>query len=366
MHNNNLFIGLMSGTSLDGIDAALVSLADQRCQLLATHHTVFSQDFREEILALCQPGHNGIARMGQMSVRLGQRFAESVHALLEKSEYTAEAITAIGCHGQTIRHHPNDEYPFTLQIGDPNIIAANTGITTVADFRRRDMALGGQGAPLAPAFHAFLLKNIPGAQWMLNLGGIANLTHLSHDHSVTGFDTGPGNTLIDAWCQRCLKRPFDNNGQWAKTGTVHQGLLATLLEDPYFQLPPPKSTGREYFNLHWLKQAVPSVINPEDLQATLVELTAKSIANAIVASSSTARQIWVCGGGSKNRYLIDRLQAHCPQHTILTTDAIGIPADWIEACLCAWLARRTLQHRSGNLPAVTGASRESVLGAVYY
>ena len=246
-----LYIGLISGTSMDAVDAVLVNLAAEPLQLIATHSEPISEKLKCSLLNLCQPGENAINRMGHTDIELGQLFAKSCLTLLKKAKVTAKDIHAIGSHGQTIRHMPNATLPFTLQIGDPNTIAAMTHITTVADFRRRDMALGGQAAPLAPAFHHYLLRDANENRWVLNIGGIANVTFLASDakQPTIGFDTGPGNTLLDAWCFQHLGKPFDDAGNWASGGSVHSELLSRFLADPYFHLAPPKSTGREYFNL---------------------------------------------------------------------------------------------------------------------
>lgn len=356
----------MSGTSMDSIDAALVEIKREKIKLIETYSHPIDLNIRKEILALCEPGENAILRMGHLSVKLGRLFAHSVNELLKKSGHQARDIAAIGSHGQNVRHMPESEFPFTLQIGDPNIIASETGITTIADFRRRDIALGGQGAPLAPAFHDFLFKKFPGNQWVLNIGGIANVTLLRKDHDVIGFDTGPGNTLLDAWCYQHSGKRFDKDGDWAKSGTVNHALLQLLLADPFFKRSPPKSTGLEYFNLNWLMRILRAFgehVPSDDIQATLVELTATSIMN--VLQQEPAEHIWVCGGGTKNRYLMERLQSKCDTK-ILSTDVVGIPVDWIEAAAFAWLAHQTQHHLPGNLPSVTGARKAAVLGAVYH
>lgn len=358
----NFYIGLMSGTSMDSVDAALVEIKKNKIKLIETHSSPLDETLRDELMKLCSPGENGINRMGEADVKMGLLFSDSVKALLKKSNLTAKDIVSIGSHGQTIRHMPNATHPFTLQIGDPNLIAAKTGITTVGDFRRRDIALGGQGAPLAPAFHQFLFQRFDKPQCILNIGGFANVTLINPSEPLLGFDTGPGNSLIDAWIKESLNLPFDNNGEWAQVGTVNAPLLLRMLDDPYFSQPIPKSTGREYFNLNWVKQLINEPIVPKDLQATLTELTARSIAKHI--DPDTIEHLWVCGGGHKNRYLMDRLQALCPLN-MLSTAAIGIPPDWMEACAFAWLAHQTIHRQAGNIPSVTGAEDESLLGAIY-
>ncbi len=364
----------MSGSSLDSVDVILAEIKKEKLKLIKTHSHPIDELLRNEILALCHPGENEIYRMGVMDVKLGRLFAEAIHMLLKKSHLTAQDIAAIGSHGQNIRHNPQGNYPFTLQIGDPNIIAAETGITTVADFRRRDMALGGQGAPLAPAFHNFIFKNISGTHGIVNIGGIANLTLLSENKKdIIGFDTGPGNTLLDAWAYHHLKKRYDNNGEWALSGKINIPLLNALLADEYFKKPYPKSTGREYFNLDWVKHYINSLdarkstaISAADLQATLTELTAKTIADNINHYSSNKKNthIWVCGGGAKNIYLMERLQAQCP-FKILSTDAVGIPIEWVEAAAFAWFAQQTLHQQPSNIPSVTGAHNAAILGGIY-
>lgn len=359
---NDLYVGLMSGTSLDAIDAALVNFSDEKPQLIATHQHSIPNALRQEILALCTPGENAIQRMGETDTKLGYLFADSVNALLETAKIDSANIKAIGSHGQTIRHMPDLEYRFTLQIGDPNIIASKTGITTVADFRRRDMALGGHAAPLAPAFHDFLFKDRKENIGVLNIGGIANITFLpaNKNQNIIGFDTGPGNTLMDAWCLQHTQQSFDKNGEWASSGKHNEKLLETLLNDPYFKKPPPKSTGREHFNLEWLEKHISTEVKPENIQATLLELTARSIAESL----QDIKKVYLCGGGTHNQALAKRLNelSDCSFANIETT---GVHADWIEAAAFAWLARQTLLGKPGNIPSVTGATKPSILGGIY-
>lgn len=367
--NKELYIGLMSGTSMDGVDAVLVDLHTSQLQLCATHSQFLPSELKTELLAICQPGFDEINRLGVLDRQVGELFADTAIALLKKAGVKAEEVCAIGSHGQTVRHQPHGQHPFTLQIGDPNIIAAKTGITTVADFRRRDMAHGGQGAPLTPAFHNFLFRSTKKDRIILNLGGIANITYLAADKNqpVIGFDTGPANTLLDAWIKKCVDKSFDQNGEWAASGKINNDLLEILLTDIYFQLPPPKSTGREYFNLMWLEEKIPAKISAEDIQATLCEFTAKSIALAIdqfVTMNSC--EILVAGGGAQNSYLIERLKSHCKQHELISIEKYGLHPQWIEAVAFAWFAQQTLARKSSNLPSVTGAKDFAVLGGVYY
>lgn len=360
----NYYVGVMSGTSIDAIDAVLVEIRKNHCRLIHTYSHPIETSLRDEIVSLRHATQHAIQQLGHLDVKLGHLFAKTILELLEQTSITPQHIKAIGNHGQTIWHQPSGDYPFTLQIGDPNVIATYTGITTVADFRRRDVALGGQGAPLVPAFHQFLFHHIKTIQWVLNIGGIANVTLLHPHQEVTGFDIGPGNTLLDAWCLQHLHKRYDDQGSFGKSGMINQSLLATLLTDPFFKKSPPKSTGFEYFNLAWLKKYIDDYqqLQPEDVQATLVELTAVSIAQ--VLNTEHANHLWVCGGGIKNSYLMERLQLHC-HAKIVSTNAIGIPAEWMEACAFAWLAYQTLHHQPGNIPSVTGALKPSILGGIY-
>lgn len=365
--NKPLLIGLMSGTSMDAIDAALVQFQPSHTiKLIDTVSTKMPCALKKTMTQLSSQKIH-IDLLGKTDTQLGHLFADTVLKLLKKTGAHATQITAIGSHGQTLFHQPNHRYPFTLQIADPNIIAAKTGITTVADFRRRDIALRGQGAPLTPAFHAYLFQNNHQDQCVLNIGGIANLTWLPKNKSVIGFDVGPGNTLLDQWCFLHCKKSMDKNGAWAKQGKVNNALLRFLLEDTYFKKPFPKSTGREYFNLNWLNKKIKlfsKKISAMDVQATLVEFTAASIAHAL--TKLNASSVWVCGGGAKNIYLMSRLQTLCPQHKIQSTAVIGIDPQWIEAMAFAWLAKQTLENQPGNLPSVTGATQKAILGAIYH
>lgn len=364
------YIGIMSGTSMDGIDSVLVSFDTEKMHLLGTMTTAIPKTVKSTLTTLCESQPHLIQTIGETDTALGELFAESCLALLQKHHVNAAEVIAIGSHGQTIFHHPNSIHPFTMQIGDPNIIAARTHITTVADFRRRDIALGGQGAPLVPAFHHYLFNKKNADQYVANIGGMANITHLPSDEkkAITGFDTGPGNTLIDQWYKQHEHKPdFDKNGDWARSGKLNAALLAHFLNDPYFAKQPPKSTGREYFNLDWVNQKLASYgknIEPIDVQTTLTELTAKTIANAITHTPSHT-SLWICGGGAYNRYLMERLQIHCEKCDIRSTDAIGIAPQWIEAAAFAWLAKQTMEKKPGNCKSVTGAKETTILGAIY-
>lgn len=362
-----LYIGLISGTSMDAVDAVLVDYSDPQPILLASHSQAYPKDLYQEVLQLCSPGHNEIYRLGAVDVEVGRLFAETANQLLAKTTVSATQIKAIGSHGQTIRHHPYGEIPFTLQIGDPNTIAELTGITTIADFRRRDMAKGGQGAPLAPAFHYHFLGGSNEDRIVLNIGGIANITWLPADKklSVIGFDTGPGNTLMDAWVKKNKDQAYDEAGVWAASGIINEELLTKFLLDSYFSLPYPKSTGKEYFNLKWLENFITFSDQPENIQATLCELTAISIAAATKKLMTTGK-VLVCGGGMQNSFLIQRLNVHCPQFSIESTETYGIDPQWVEAMAFAWLAKQTLEQKPGNMPEVTGARGNSVLGGIYF
>ncbi len=369
MNSNDLFVGTLSGTSVDGIDAALVRFSP-RPELVASRALKFPEDLRLDLLALGTPGANEIDRLGQADVRLGRLFAEAVNALLKQAGVSASQVRAIGSHGQTIRHRPALAHPFTLQIGDPTVIASATGIPVVADFRRKDLALGGQGAPLVPAFHDAVFRRSGEDRVIVNIGGIANVTVLPGDPTrpVLGFDTGPGNTLLDAWARKALRQPMDRNGAFAASGRVQAGVLDALLGDPYFEKPAPKSTGPEYFSADWLQRNFAALGEraPADVQATLLALTAQSIADAIRQLPGMTRpSVYVCGGGAHNGALMRALQEQLPASKVATTDALGLPVDWIEAMAFAWLARQRIEEKPGNSPAVTGASRAAVLGGLW-
>jgi len=368
-----LYIGLLSGTSMDGIDAGLFEIGEHTCTTRSTLSFEYPQDLRAELQhASRQPGSCHVDMVGRLDNWVGDCFMQAAKQLLVQSGVDPASVRAIGSHGQTLRHLPRADRPFTLQIGDPNIIAAGTGLTTVADFRRRDLALGGEGAPLATAFHKWFLSDADEHRVVLNIGGIANITMLPpRSGTVFGFDTGPGNTLLDAWIQSKKNLGFDSNGNWASSGHVSGDLLSALLADPYFRCPPPKSTGFEYFNLAWLQKGIAEVtrlesIRDEDVQATLVELTAESVAAAIRQYAPGAERVLACGGGVHNGLLMRRLKEHLPGAVVESTAGHGIEPEWVEAATFAWLAKRCLDRQPGNLPDVTGASAQTVLGGVYY
>jgi anhydro-N-acetylmuramic acid kinase len=361
------YIGLMSGTSMDGIDAALVRFGDHGVEIVATHAEAYPETLQFSLQrAATTHVDKPIENLGALDRQVGECFRDAALALVAKSGIPPGEIRAIGSHGQTVRHQPHGPRPYSLQIGNPDIVAAGTGITTVADFRSADLAAGGQGAPLVPPFHAWLFRSQDESRVVLNIGGIANITILpSGDAPVTGFDTGPGNTLMDRWIRRHQRRPFDENGAWAETGNVLDPLLEKLLSFGYFRLAPPKSTGLEDFNLDWLGEYDVDAFAPEDVQATLAELTARSVAMHVRAYAPDANHIFVCGGGAHNRHLMGRLERNLPESKVDSTRSAGLDPDWVEAVAFAWLARRTLRGEPGNLPSVTGASREVVLGTIH-
>lgn len=363
------FIGLMSGTSLDGIDAVAVRFPPGRVELLAARTIPFDTALRTELLGLIQSTGTGLLdRLGELDHRLGLLFAEAVTGVCSQAGLSAGQVAAVGSHGLTVLHRPTGPHPFSLQIGDPNLIAERTGITTVADFRRRDMAAGGQGAPLVPAFHAALFSQPDTPRVVANIGGMANLTLLPGETgvAVTGFDTGPGNVLLDGWIQQQQGRPYDRDGAWAAGGKVDDRLLAALLDDPYFHLTPPKSTGREHFNSAWLQRRLQGFeLAPEDVQATLAELTAASLAEAITHEAQDTAELIVCGGGAYNPDLLQRIGARLPATRLSVSDDYGLAAEWVEAAAFAWLAQKALEGKPGNIPAVTGAAGERILGGIY-
>lgn len=378
-NTSELYIGLMSGTSLDGIDAALLDLSSQP-KLIAAKTYPLPEQLHADLLALCLPGDDEIERMGVADRRLGLELGFAVTQLLRAAAVPANAIRAIGSHGQTIRHRASlavneGSYPFTLQIGDPTSIAEVTGITTIADFRRRDIAAGGQGAPLVPAFHRAVFgnnqtgKNQNGdtqTRAIVNIGGIANITGLGLGNDVIGFDTGPGNTLLDHWIYRHTGAHYDRDGAWGLTGTPIPALLDAFLHDPYFALPPPKSTGREYFHGDWLDHYLgDKKWQPADVQATLVELTARTIATGITTLPFAVSSVYVCGGGAYNFHLMTRLEALLHPRSVASTTQLGIAPEWVEAAAFAWLAQQTLHGKPGNVPTVTGATGHRILGAIY-
>ena len=364
-----LYLGLMSGTSQDGVDAALVALdsTDHKIHLTAT--TPYPDALRKRIAALLGEPRTSLQELGALDVAIGGFFARCVERLLEGSAFGPGQIAAIGHSGHTVLHSPAGPEPFTLQLGDPSTVAARTGITTVGHLRHMDVALGGQGAPLAPAFHHWSFSNPHESRIVVNIGGIANITVLHPDRKLVGFDTGPGNTLLDGWTRRCTGMPYDRNGDWSRTGRVNAKLLKVLMGDAYFHRPPPKSTGLEHFHLAWLQAGLERTgqrLDEQDIQATLTELTAATIAEAVNAADCAPKRVILCGGGARNTALTERLSAHLAGSAVESSSGYGIDPEWVEAVLFAWLARARLRGKPGNAPTVTGARRCAPLGGVYY
>ncbi len=363
----DLYLGLISGTSADGIDAALVGF-DGSPQFLRGRTYAYPAALRARVLALSQHDASPLSldAIGALHVEIGNAFADAAQKLIVDSGVDPARIRAIGSHGQTLRHRPSGAFPFSLQLGDASVIAERTGMTTVADFRSRDVAAGGHGAPLMPAFHAAFLRNAGEDRAVLNLGGIANLTLLPKLGAVRGFDTGPANGLMDGWTQRHFGAAFDANGAFASSGRVDAALLARFLSEPWFAQPPPKSTGRDQFHQDWLQaHLIAATLRAEDVQATLCELTATTVADALRATQPATARVLVCGGGVHNAFLLARLAAQMPNVRIESTARYGLDPDMVEAMGFAWLARETLAGRPGNLPEVTGARGPRVLGAIH-
>lgn len=370
--DTSYYIGLMSGTSLDGVDVVLADIQlPHKFTLLAAKTYPIPDKLKYELLSLSQKQQaNELDLYAHLDVKMGQLFAQCCLSIMQEQQISADQVFAIGSHGQTLRHYPVDEYPTTLQIGDPNIIAQETQITTIADFRRRDIAAGGQGAPLVPPFHQALFSDKKNNRAILNIGGIANITLLSADSSdeVIGYDTGPGNGLMDNWCNTHLNCAYDTAGELADQGVVVQELLKQMLADAYFAQTYPKSTGREYFSIQWLEnhlQNNSSNNSSLDVLATLLELTCHSIANEIKQLKPKVNEVLICGGGVKNDRLMLRLGELLPEMLIASTEKFGLHPDWVEASAFAWLAQQTLNGLSSNLPSVTGANEEVILGAIW-
>lgn len=368
---DRLYIGLMSGTSVDAIDAALVRFGDRDGRLHAECLHALAQpwedDLRQRLLTLGQGiDVTSIDELGELDHDVGAAFAATANRLLSESGIDRAQVSAIGSHGQTLRHRPYAKSPFTLQIGDPNLVAERTGITTIGDIRRRDMAAGGHGAPLLPALHAALLHDAGEDRAVLNLGGIANVTLLpASGDGVRGWDTGPANALMDIWCERHTGQRYDRDGAMAASGHVDALLLDRLLDDPWFATPPPKSTGREHFHMRWLEARLRGGESPADVQATLAELSTRTVADALRSTLPTVGRVMVCGGGAHNPVLMAKLSGHLPQATVESVARRGIDPDHVEAIGFAWLARQTMLGLPGNLPSVTGARGPRVLGAIY-
>jgi len=361
-----IYLGLISGTSVDAIDAALVDFDVAPLRIIATSATPFAPALKRRLSALIEnPGSVALDEVGQIDVELGRAFAQAALELMQNAGIGAGRVTAIGSHGQTLRHRPDLATPFTWQIGDPNTLAEMTGVTVVADFRRRDVAAGGQGAPLLPVFHDQVFRSDSEDRVIANLGGIANITILARDSSVTGFDTGPANRLLDAWIASHEGKEFDAGGAWAASGQVDDTLLRELLEEPYFKLAPPKSTGRELFNLPWLQSKLGLFARqPCDVQATLQQFTAESLADA-VRQYAPGAALYVCGGGAHNVNLLNAIGLLIAPNRVASTATLGLDPDYVEAVAFAWFAKRTLEGLTSSAGSVTGAKGARILGAVH-
>ena len=360
---SSYYIGIMSGTSLDGVDVALMSIDDVQFQLVSNYFSAYPEFIKTQLLTLHDPNQNELENTALISNELAKLYANAVNTLLKNNQLTSHQIIAIGCHGQTIRHRP--ELGFTLQIGNNALLAELTNITVVSDFRSRDIAAGGQGAPLVPAFHQAAFGNKEKNLAIVNIGGIANITYLAKNGEISGFDSGPGNMLLDYWTKLNLGLDYDKNGTWAATGKVQQSVLDKMLSEPYFALPPPKSTGRDLFNETWLKQHTPIHCQPQDIARTLTELSAYSIYKALTDHCSYLDEVYVCGGGAHNQLLVGTLKQMLGHITLSTTNSLGVDVDWVEAAAFAWLAKQTIDNKPANLPRVTGAKGLRILGAIY-
>lgn len=358
---SELYIGVMSGTSLDGIDIALCNIDSTLCKLQHAHEYTFPRELKEEILTLI----NGTATLGQvgtLNAKLGNLFAKSINTFLKQYEINPSKITAIGLHGQTLWHEPKTKFPFSMQLGCPNVVHAQTGIQVIADFRNMDIANGGEGAPFAPAFHEFLFASLKQKIAVLNIGGMANITILGD--KLKGWDIGAGNVLLDSWIKNCKNLAYDRDGKFAQSGKINEELLENCLNDPYFQRPPPKSTGREYFNDTWIANKLPmfQTIKDEDIQRTLLELTAKTITRDV--KNTDIKLLIVCGGGAKNLFLMQRLE-ELLECEVKTSDILNVSSDYMEAMAFAWLAYKRVHKEEVNLCSVTGAKKNSILGGIY-
>lgn len=372
----NLYLGIMSGTSLDGVDLALVDFFEKP-NLVASGFVPMPEDLRANLAELLKSGETSLQKLGEIDHHLGVLYADCVNDFLVKNQLEASQITAIGCHGQTVWHAPQGNFPFTMQIGDMNLVAARTGITTVGDFRRKDMAMGGQGAPLVPAFHEAVFARPNQFTVVLNIGGISNISVLDPKSETIGYDVSVGNALMDSWIEKHLGKRYDKNAEWAKTGEVISELLAEMLSEPFLQLPPPKSTGRELFNLAWLekqfanltaKSPASSVANfkPEDIQYTLAEFTAQSITRELSQWKNEPNKVLlVCGGGVRNPLLMERFNVLLPDWHVGTTNDYGVDVDYVEAAAFAWLAFQRMENLPSNMPSVTGASQAVSLGVIF-
>ncbi|SFK37843.1 anhydro-N-acetylmuramic acid kinase [Nitrosomonas aestuarii] len=360
------YIGIMSGTSLDGVDAVLVDFDhNQRASCIETFFSPFDNTLRSRLLALHHSGGDELNKAALISNQLSHQYARAVAILLERSALAPRNVIAIGCHGQTIRHCPEIDKSYTIQLVNAALLAELTEITVIADFRNRDIAAGGQGAPLVPAFHKAMFMDSNSRRTIINIGGIANLTYLDPKIPVSGFDCGPGNLLMDAWCLQHTGQSYDKNGQWAATGQVIPALLDSFISADYFACTPPKSTGRDLFNITWLRSHLQGHESPEDVQATLMQLTITSITQSIEQFYPATETVYVCGGGAHNFQMMRHLKNALSDKKLAVTDELGVQADWVEACAFAWLARQAILKQPGNIPSVTGAKGERILGAIY-
>lgn len=355
----------MSGTSLDGVDAVLVDLGLQRRELIKTFFLPYDCTLKAKLLALQYPNNDELNQAALMANQLADLYARAINGLLENDICLLQNVLAIGCHGQTIRHCPQNGKRYTIQLVNAALLAELTQTTVVADFRSRDIAAGGQGAPLVPAFHQALFMDSGHQRIIVNIGGIANITYLDAGEPLTGFDCGPGNLLMDAWCSYHLGQPYDKNGRWAAAGKVLPDLLEKFYADDFFASPPPKSTGRDLFDFSWLERHLQGGESPEDVQCTLLQLTALSIVSAINQYYPATDEVYLCGGGAHNRVLFNTLKKQLSGRRVALTDELGVPADWVEAYAFAWLAQQTICGQTGNVPSVTGAKGKRVLGAIY-
>lgn len=365
MAENELYIGLISGTSVDGVDSVLVNFQQDTPELIATHSHPIEDSLRESILALCLGEDIRLSNLGQTHIELGKVFAAAANAVLNKASVEPGAVTAIGSHGQTVWHEPDAGNPFTLQLADANTIAQRTGITTVADMRGRDISAGGQGAPLAPLLHQHIFASSRENRAIVNIGGICNITCLRQDTKPTAFDAGPGNVLLDFWVDKHQQKKYDEGGVWASGGKVNQELLQLCRNEPYFSRALPKSTGRELFNGDWLENKLAQcqeVIQPQDVQATLLQLTVGSIVDAL---DTDCQSLFICGGGAHNRALMEGLAQALPHCTVASTLTLGVDPDWVEAMAFAWIARETCAGRKIDTSGFTGASEAVILGGIY-
>ena len=358
-----LYVGVMSGTSLDGADAALVDFSGAIPRTLAFASHSFPDGLRDRLVALSHAGTDGLDEAGRASLELADLYAGAIEAAIRDAGVARADVRGIGVHGQTVRHRPDPG--FTIQLNDPARVAERCGIDVVADFRRRDMAAGGQGAPLVPAFHEAVFRDPRHARAVVNIGGIGNVTWLAPGRAAVGFDCGPGNVLMDGWVQRHRDSRFDEGGRWAASGRVDVALLARMMSEPYLRLPPPKSTGRELFRMEWLDPFVPRDARPEDVQATLAEFTARTIVEAIDRCCPGTEEIYLAGGGARNDHLVARIRAIAGGRAVRTTDALGVPTQQVEAMAFAWLAMKCLRREPIDMSAITGARGPRILGAIY-